>query len=96
MDCPAALRELAVMNHDLKCIIYRVEQFNNKPPINLPIHQSMKAHHLRNLEKYHIANDLNNMMTKHRARISELQILTGCQTDYMKVYNTGVSVCEFH
>jgi hypothetical protein len=95
MDCSAARRQIAVMNHDLKRIIYRIENFN-KPMPSLPIYQSIKVNHLRNIEKYSIANELNNMMTNHRKRIEELQITTGCPSDYMKMYNTGIIVCEFH
>ena len=86
MDCPGALRELAVMNHDLKRLMYRINKFEN----------SGGNVYERMFEKRMLANEINTMMTKHRARINELQILTGCQTDYMKVYNTGISVCEFH
>jgi hypothetical protein len=85
MDCSAARREIAVMSHDLKGIIYRIEEFHN-----------IKGTAFRIMnEKHLLANEINNMMTKHRARINELQNLTGCPTDYMKIYNTGISVCEF-
>ena len=41
-------------------------------------------------------NMLNNMITTHRKRIHELQSIVGCQSDFMMLYNTGVTKCPNH